>query len=124
VLLPLGWRRSGEAASREIGHFLPVAEQISLCGFLTVGVRSFPFLIYQHIALPSAGLLVGAMNTAYPTAWALLTFEKFLYGSPDPPCTRLFLLCIFNPTNKLVSSDRRQVLPAISYFSCLSQGFE
>jgi hypothetical protein len=78
-----------------------------------------PF-VYQHFPLPLAGFLVGAMNAAYPTARTLLTFEKLFYGSPDPSRTGLLLFCIFNPTNKLVPCDRRQVFPVIGYFSCLS----
>jgi hypothetical protein len=37
----------------------------------------FRFFVDQHILLPFTGFLVSAVNAAYPTAWAFLTFKKF-----------------------------------------------
>jgi len=71
--------------------------------------------------LPFAGLFVGAMNTACPTARAFLPCEKFLDSSPDAPNTSLFLFCIFNPADELVSGDWRQVFPEVGDISCFDQ---
>lgn len=70
------------------------------------GRSLFRLFVDQHILLPFAGFFVVAVNAAYPTAWAFLTFKKLLYSSIDRPCTSLFLFRIFNPTNKFVSGDR------------------
>ena len=86
-----------------------------------VGILLFRLFVNQHILLPLAGPFVGAMNTAYPTARAFLTFEKLLYSSIDPLDTSLILSCVFNPTNEFVSGYRRQVFPEVSNFFCFSQ---
>jgi hypothetical protein len=78
-------------------------------------------LIDQHILLPFTRLLVGAMNAAYPTAWALLTFEKFFNRSFDPFFTSRFLFGVFNPTNKFVAGDRCQAFPDGANFFCFGQ---
>ncbi len=85
---------------------------------LTGSINLFTSLLFvdQHILLPFARFLVGAVNTAYPTAGPFLTFEKLLYSPLDPLYASLFLLCIFNPTNKFVSRDRRQVFPEACNF--------
>lgn len=72
--------------------------------------------VYQYILLPFAGFLVGAVNAACPTAWSFLTVEKLIYGSANSPGTSCFLFCIFNPTDELVSGDRRQIFPQAGYF--------
>jgi hypothetical protein len=79
------------------------------CGKLELSVSRF--LVNQNSLLPFAGLLICAMNTASPAAWALLTFEKFLNSSPDSPCPCLVLFCVFNPTYEFVAPDRRQPFP-------------
>jgi len=88
---------------------------------LELRCASARLFVYQHSLLPVAGSLVSTMYAACPTAWALPPVEKLLYRSRDPPRAGLYLFGIFNPTNKLVSGDRRQALPKINNSLCSSQ---
>ena len=81
-----------------------------------VRARLFRFWLFvnQNGLLPFAGLLVGTMNAACPTARTLLTFCKLLNCPPNSPCSCLVLLRVFYPANVLVTSDRGQVLSQVS----------
>jgi hypothetical protein len=68
-------------------------------------------LINQDSLLPPAWRLVGAVNTTRPTAWPLFSFQKFFTASLDPALTRRWLLCVLDPANEFVSTERRQFLP-------------
>lgn len=58
-----------------------------------------------------ADWLIGTMNAADPAAGATLAFEQLFAGSFNAPVTGFNLLGVFNPTNKLVSGQRRNVFP-------------
>ena len=84
--------------------------------------RLFSFLLIdQHGLLPFAGFLVGAVNAARPAAGAFLTFKQLFHRPFDPPCPRLFLFGVFNPTNKFISADGRQTFPETGDLFCLCQ---
>jgi hypothetical protein len=68
-------------------------------------------LVDKDSLLPLAWLLVGPVNAACPAAGPPLPFKQLLTGSLDTTPPRCWLLCVFDPTNKLVATQRCQALP-------------
>src|SRR5262245_52843298 len=51
------------------------------------------------------------MGTTWPAAWPALAIDKISASPLDPSAASLRLFCRSNPTNPLVTSERRNVLP-------------
>src|SRR5690554_289208 len=70
----------------------------------------------QHILLPLARLLVGAVDAPHPATRSLLSFKQFFDGTTDTLDPRFLLLGIFHPADEFVAADGRQTLPQRQHF--------
>lgn len=80
---------------------------------LTTARRKFleSSLIDEDCLLPFVWYLVRAMNAARPATGPFLSFKQFITGSLDATLSGLWLLCIIDPTNELVTTKGRKPLP-------------
>lgn len=61
--------------------------------------------------MPSAWLLVCAVNTACPAARSLLSFQEFVTGSLNATLACLGLLGIIDPADEFIPAERSEMFP-------------
>jgi hypothetical protein len=61
------------------------------------------------------------MFATRPATRAALTLFEFLLGSTNPPLASYVLFGVFDPTDELVSGERRDVLPRVECRSVADQ---